>query len=502
MFRIALFILCLFMCKVATAQFCGTDQESLMPYLDANLKSMVPHQRGAVKYVPVTFHMVAAANGNGRVEIENVLKQVANFNAQYADQEMIFYIDSLNSFDNDAVYNTPGSSAARTQMNIKKDKHSVNIFITNNADDGSGPGTTLAYYDPSGDWIVTRKNEVNGSASTLAHEAGHFFSLAHTHAGWDCVPYTTDDYTNPVNVNFTLPCEGGGGSLLIELHDRSNCATAGDKLCDTPEDYNLGLFYQPGCTQNTQIKDKNGEVIKPMITNFMSYYSGCATNEFTTSQKTLINTDYLSGRRSYIRTGHIPNTAPVTGPVNYITPINGEETPTLTNIRLDWDDVPNANRYLLIYDRFASFTFNPVKVIVYASEYTIPDALVDGTKYYWKVWPYNESQTNAMYSATQNFVAGTGVGINEISDVQDFSLSPNPVLDGSNAVLSLNSIKAFNAELKVVTVSGETVAHQAVEIPSGQSELVVQTEGLPAGVYFVMLSSKNGNLVERLMIGK
>jgi hypothetical protein len=215
MSRILFSLLGLFFFQIASAQWCGTNQEALQPFLDANLKAMVPSQRGAVKYIPVTFHLVANAAGSGRVEEENVLKQVANFNAAYADQDFIFYIDHFNYFDNDAVYNTPGSTAARTRMRLHKDNNAVNIYICNNADDGSGPGITLAYYDPTEDWIVTRKNEVNGASKTLSHEVGHFLSLAHTHAGWDCYPFTLTEYTNPVNVNSTLACDGGGGSILI-----------------------------------------------------------------------------------------------------------------------------------------------------------------------------------------------------------------------------------------------------------------------------------------------
>jgi hypothetical protein len=502
MSRFLLSILGLFFFQIVSAQWCGTDQEALMPFLDANIKAMKPGEPRAVKYVPVTFHLVANAAGNGRVNEENVLKQVANFNKSYADQNFIFYIDHFNYFDNDAVYNSPTTTPARTQMRLRKDNNSVNIFICNTADDGSGPGVTLAYYDPNEDWIVTAKGEVNGVSKTLAHEVGHFFSLAHTHAGWDCYPFTLTDYTNPVSVDYTIGCDGSGGagSLLIELHDRSNCAIAGDKICDTPEDYNLGLLYQPGCTQNTVIQDKNGEIIQPMITNYMSYYSNCDTNVFTTTQKSLINTDFLSIHRAYIRTGVVPNTTPVVDPVNYITPINGQESNGLTDILLDWDDVPGANQYLVIYDRFSTFTFNPTKVIVSASEYTIPGPLGIGQTIYWKVWPYNESQTGAMYSATQNFKVGEGTGINEIRDIQEYMINPNPAINHQPVTLMMTTHQSFNASLRVVDAANRVLSEERVNIPSGHAELPIQTEGLTAGVYFVVLNTVDGNLVEKFLI--
>lgn len=484
----------------ASAQFiCTTPQEPLLARTDSNKKDMIPLQRGVQKYIPVTFHLVAAANGTGRVTEENVLLQVANLNRQYADQEALFYIDRLNYFDNDVVYQTPASTAARVQMRLRKDNNSVNLFITNTADNGTSPGFVLAYYDPQDDWVVSRRNEINGASSTIAHEVGHFFSLAHPHAGWDCYPFTLDDYTNPINRDFTIPCDGGGGSVLIELHNRSNCNTAGDRICDTPEDYNLGLFYQNGCGPNTSIKDKNGEVIEPMENNFMGYYRDCAEYAFTTTQKNLINTDFFSIKRAYIRTGVTPNTTPVTAPVAYISPINGQETPGATNVRLDWEDTPGANKYLVIVDRFSSFTFNPQKFIVNESELII-DELTPNVTYYWKVWPYNESQTGAGYSATQNFKVGTGTAVNEIREIETFALSPNPANNVMSASLSMSAKAGFPATLTLLNANGIILQRRNVLVPAGYSVLDIPVGDLPAGVYTVLLESVFGRLADRLLL--
>ena len=484
------------------AQFiCSTPQEPILERTDANKKAMIPLQRGVQKYIPVTFHLVAAANGTGRVTEENVLLQLCNLNAQYADQEALFYIDRFNYFDNDAVFQTPASSAARVQMRLRKDNNSVNLFITNTADNGQSPGFVLAYYDPQDDWIVSRKNEINGASSTIAHEMGHFFSLAHPHAGWDCYPFTLDDYTNPINRDFTLPCDGGGGSLLIELNNRSNCNTAGDRICDTPEDYNLGLFYQNNCGPNTSIMDKNGAVITPMENNFMGYYRDCAEYAFTQTQKNLINTDFFSIQRAYIRTGNIPNTTPVTGPVSYVSPINGQETPGATNVRLDWEDTPGANRYLVIIDRFPSFTFNPEKFIVDESEVTL-DELTANVQYYWKVWPYNESQTCAGYSATQNFRVGTGTAVNAIREVETFALSPNPANGLDEVRLTVSARADFAGDLVLVNTAGSIVYRSRVQVPAGMSAHPIPVADLSAGVYMVRLETASGRLADKLLVAK
>ncbi|MEO7926257.1 MAG: T9SS type A sorting domain-containing protein [Saprospiraceae bacterium] len=489
------------MTTIASAQFCGTPQQILLDRVDELKKSPAFGERSAQKYIPVTFHLVANSAGTGRVQEEAVLLQLANLNQQYADQQAVFYIDHFNYFDNDAVYNMPASPAAITQMRLRKDNNSLNLFITNKADNGGEtPGTVLAYYDPNEDWVVSRRDQISSISSTIAHEFGHFFSLAHPFSGWDCKPYTTTDYTNPVNVDFTKPCDSGGGSALIELQNGSNCTIAGDRICDTPPDYNLGLLYQNDCSENTTIKDKNGQLITPIVNNYMSYYRDCASYTFTATQKTLINASFFSAQRAYIRTGVIPNTTPVTGPVNYIYPINGEMTPSPTGIVLDWEDTPGANRYMILVARNQTFTQSPQKLFSLLSMVTIPGGLTTGVTYYWKVWPYNESQTGAMYSATQNFVVGTGVGVNDIKEINSYSLDPNPVSFNQESVLNMTSIKAFDAVLKISTSSGQILSTRSMTIPSGESQHTISTTDFPPGIYFVMMYSAGGNLVERLLV--
>ncbi|MDQ3016890.1 MAG: zinc-dependent metalloprotease [Bacteroidota bacterium] len=499
MSRLVLSVFCLLFTTLISAQYCGTPQAPLLERVDVN-KRLPAGTRNAVKYIPVTFHLVAATNGTGRIQEEDVFRQLANLNAQYADQEAIFYIDTLKYMNNDAVYNTPHSVAATIQMRLGEDKNSVNVFITNSANDGGGsPGTVLAYYDPQEDWIVSKKGQINGTTSTLAHELGHFFSLPHPHAGWDCYPYTTTDYNNPVDVNFTKPCDTGGGSLLIELQDGSNCATAGDRICDTPPDYNLGLLYQNDCDQNTSIRDKNNQVIMPMVNNFMGYYTNCANYAFTQTQKNLMNTDFYTVQRAYIRTGKVPKTTPVVDPVNYIYPINGEETSGTTDIVLDWADVPGANRYMVLIDRFSSFTFSPQKYFVYSSELTI-DELPLGVTYYWKVWPYNESQTGAGYSQTQNFKVGEGTGVNDISEINDYVLSPNPTANGQESILTLHTTKFFDANINLIDLSGRVLLRENISVPSGESRHRVNTTALTSGIYFIVVNTASGTLVEKLMV--
>jgi hypothetical protein len=212
-----------------------------------------------------------------------------------------------------------------------------------------------------------------------------------------------------------------------------------------------------------------------------------------------MNNNFFAPQRLYIRTGYVPNQDSVEAPVTYISPINAETTPTYTDILLDWEDTPGATDYMVIVDRFPMFTNNPQKYFVEESQLIIPE-LPENVLFYWKVWPYNESETGAGYSPTQSFRVGMGTGINEISEINDYFLSPNPVEGKNQTWLTLSSEKDFDAELKITDAAGHIFSQSHLTIPSGTSQHVMDTHDLPAGIYFIIMHSQSGVLVERLLI--
>ncbi len=87
------------------------------------------------------------------------------------------------------------------------------------------------------------------------HELGHFFNLPHTHH---------EDYYS---------------MLVQELADGSECSQKGDFICDTPPDPDAAGIYDAIVNYTDcemyGVYDENGAVYKPMINNFMGYYSAC-----------------------------------------------------------------------------------------------------------------------------------------------------------------------------------------------------------------------------------
>src|SRR5688572_20150392 len=118
MSRLFIAIFSLLFTHALSAQFCGTPQEPLLDRVDVNKQSLQIIERGALKYIPITFHLVADSDSNGAIQVEDVFRQLCNLNLQFADQDAIFYIDKLNYIYNNSIYNTPSSGTATTLMRL------------------------------------------------------------------------------------------------------------------------------------------------------------------------------------------------------------------------------------------------------------------------------------------------------------------------------------------------------------------------------------------------
>jgi hypothetical protein len=244
--------------------------------------------------------------------------------------------------------------------------------------------------------------------------------------------------------------------------------------------------------------DPNGDVIDVVENNHMGYFIGCDDYIFTSNQKTIIQSDFFSGPRAYLRTGYIPTLEPVDNNVTYIYPINGEETGTSGIVDLDWDDVPNATDYLVIVDRSASFAFIPRRFIVQESFLTV-DGLMPNVNYFWKLWPYNESQTGAGWAATQMFHTGEVSAVETIPSVNALEVFPNPVASGQEVLLTIETSAPFTAEIVLYGLTGEVISRTGEEfIASGKTvRIPVDTRNAMPGLYILKVQSSEGGVISR-----
>lgn len=499
-----LMALCLIGLQSAQAQqlkgYCGTSLED-----NALIKQRMLENReywdgkilprsGAITYIPVNLWLMAKDDGSGRLLPSKITEFMCCLNnSVYKDMDFQFYINKVILENRSYVFDDPSSTLGEAYIRsyMLGNKNAINIFIANIAR-ASDPGV-LAFYNPSGDYIVTNKSYINSDCSTLAHEIGHYFSLAHTFYGWENTEYfsITSNCTKPTPKLVSY----AGGSVLVEYVDRNKAGTGGKKLCeqaadgfcDTPADYNLGFGYNGrGCNYDSCSVDPDGVKLDPLEVNYMSYFLDCI-NSFTAEQKAAILKDYLSSGRNYLRrTPEYTAKPQITEAVNYIKPTSTNLPLGYDEVVFDWDDVPEATHYLFELGENTGFTLNP-KFYVLTKSDTVLRNLVKNKTYYWRITAYN-SNSFCIVSKLVTFknpnwtVASENI---EDSQTQSYTVQNGPA-----------SIKWFiennvNEQLyyRVMDAQGKIVTGGALEILNGKS--ILELNHLKAGVYFYsLLNSK------------
>jgi hypothetical protein len=482
---------------------CGThDHEEIFQRLEVNKRFLAENQaiyrEDAVLFVPVKFHIVTKDDGTGALEEEALLTQLCRLNNDYEAHKMHFYIKgSVNYIPYTTLYEDPKAQFSTIKMAANFANNAVNVFIVNKIGTNE-TGTTLGYYQPGRDWIVMIQSKV-GNNETLTHEIGHFFSLPHTFYGWEGCPYESSVYGLQVNLTH-VPCSGE----LIELANGSNCGTAADKLCDTPPDFNFGLYDpEQNCRQDFDVKDLNGDVVRPMENNFMSYFSNCPAGQFTTSQKNLMRADFLSTGRNYIRSSYVPDTTIIAEEKPVITePPFNSTVPYYDHIYVNWTDVPGANSYWI---KVTVGTISK-KVFYYrvngASETTITNLPPNQTFISMLIWPYNDGNScNIKVSETHRFkTGGISVGVEEINKTGNFRLYPNPVSDAFPEFILENNGNTETFELEVINLNGQKLFSTSQLLYTGKNPVNLSEAYLKPGMYVFRIIRGNEIINQKLSI--
>ncbi len=464
---------------------------------DLDRKGWAVYRSGNVTYVPVKIHLAGTNSGQGFKSESAVLDMMCELNEQFADQNIQFYIyQGFNYIANNTVNTNPGNAALI--MNGHKVSSALNIFITQSADSG-GIGETLGYYSNQHDWIVIKKTEANGYSNTLPHEVGHYFSLLHPFNGWDCTWWQEDIHGNPVSSTIA-PCPSGAppfGSIQVEFVDGSNCNIAGDLLCDTPADYNLGFSDNDDCNYTGNCMDPHGDVLQPMEDNMMGYFGGCTDYQFTPMQKSLVAADLSS--RTYLDTDYTPPATEIITDLNVNTPLDGETTAYYNVVVFDWENIAGANHYLIEVDLLPTFNLAPVRKV---SEWSgaIIEGLNANTTYYYRVRPFNEYYTCADFSETYSFTTSDVVSVDAPDFVSAVHILPNPMTRGMQAQVYVQSDRSFEAEVALWSLSGERLFASREVIWAGEQVLSLPTADLASGIYLVVLTSEEGVLSRKLVI--
>jgi len=235
-----------------------------------------------IDYVPIKAHIVRTSGGTGGLTVAELTAAIANMNTFYINANMQFYLcDGIHYIDDNTYYdfNQTQEAALHAAHGVA---NLINIYFCNSVTSSGGSSLCGYAYFPGGPDVIMMANNCATNGSTLPHEMGHFFSLYHTHG-------TTN------------------GTLTDELVDASNCVGAGDRVCDTEADPQLGNGnVTAACVYNNTAPytggvtvDANGDPFVPNPNNIMSYARKACRTLFTPGQYARIYSAYSTSRNYF-----------------------------------------------------------------------------------------------------------------------------------------------------------------------------------------------------------
>ncbi|MEL7249577.1 MAG: zinc-dependent metalloprotease [Bacteroidota bacterium] len=448
-------------------------------------------------YVPVKFHVGARNDGSGRLSAQRVLDQLCELNEDFLDLDIQFFLaDGEINFINNTTFYTNHGSTQNTVMTSQRDPRALNVYIVENAniDGNTGGGTVLAYYIPSRDWIVITKTYVRKNDTTLAHEVGHYFSLLHTFNGWECEGFNEEDTP--------APAVSSCGQVPTERANGSNCNSSGDFLCDTPADYNNGFGWN-GCDFTLNVLDPIGEPIDPDERNYMSYFLECPESEyfFSVQQNNVMRADMQTARRGPLFLDPVPDYVEIAGTTANIFPEDESTTDGYNLVDFVWEEVEGATSYLLEIDRVSSFSITPIRIIT-SSTSAVVETLDPDRTYFWRVRPFNAHAVCTESSEVTRFRTNEDpVSVSTLSQVESFSVAPNPVLGQNELNVYLSTTETFSAQVELLDPNGRTTAiNQPFEFTVGENRMNFDLSDLPNGIYFLRIHGPTGTLSQKIIL--
>ena len=422
-------------------------------------------QMADVYNVPVAFHVIRTSSGTGGPTEAEVIAELNACNVQLGEANIELFMCRPVHFVNSNYYwnhqftidedEFCGSTGYQYQLNDAHGMSNVlNIYIVNT--EGWNWATFPSSADEKcADWIFLN-NDAMGTSWLLAHEAGHWFNLYHTHQG---------------DENITR--NSGSGCY--------NCDDSGDLLCDTQADPND--WDEAGCPYDGFNTDNCGSsAYVPDETNLMSYANGCQTH-FTSGQEGRMQyaTTFL---RSYIDCPYLSNCTDTWSlSANQSTIYSYQANNWITSTA---DILGSAES---VYDAGSYVNLTPGFVATSGTTFT---ARIEGC---WGPGIYLQQPADDNDAEAAAFLDEPRAKKPTLLGSFEAMVVPNPAYDVAVVHFSLPADEPLFADLADAT--GRTVQRLAAgeRWQKGTARLDLNLEGLPAGTYFVNLRAGENHQV-------
>jgi hypothetical protein len=438
-------------------------------------------------YVPVTLRIVGTDDGKGYYAVDQAMRAMCDMNARFLEARIRFYLkpgEALFYYNKTSWYTHNYEGGAQLiDQNWAPER--LNAFVVND------PSGACGYYWR--DAIVLRKSCSGNGNSTWAHEAGHYFSLPHTFRGWEGFDW---DFSK------AAPKEVNGRA--VEKVDGSNCATAGDRFCDTKPDYlnDRWTCASGGASAIAQL-DPDSTGFRSDGSLIMSYADDRCQSRFSPEQIAAMRANLQTKRLDHLSIGQPGTEVADDATVQLVSPLDSQAV-QYNNAELRWSPVPGADFYIVEVSAFSYFTIKLVnKAVFHATSMALPENTPKNRLLYWRVRPYSYwdyCPVSATGVQTGIFRTSDLSATNELARSASIALTPNPVTAGSALSLSVEAARNFDAKLSITDAAGKTLHTQSVQIFAGENQLPVETGALPAGLYFLNVWNEKGVIVKRFVV--
>ncbi|MFZ9940161.1 MAG: M43 family zinc metalloprotease [Bacteroidia bacterium] len=436
--------------------------------------------------VPVKIHVVQDIGGNS-YDFNTWLTVLCQLNEKYASSGLFFYMKGEpNIIANSSLYRHTSYAQGAQLMDTYNQSRVVNIYFVDLGSiglcgyatfpgSGSGPSGSA-----QGGLMMSVPCSQSGN-TTLAHEMGHYFALPHPFDG------TSGDPTGPFSERVTRNTNETPPRLS------ANCATAGDRFCDTEADY---IGYRWNCFGFTPSDtDRNGDTFIPDAALYMSYSNDNCQNRFSDQQIQTMRSTLAgpSASRGYLLLQPPYFVDTLAGTTTPLSPVAGGPAQPANWVQFRWRKVDGATSYMI---RIRRNNLKVTDVFVHGGDtaltYTLP-VLQPNLTYTYTIRPYNPGWTCAAQSASGTFTttAGYGTFINETEKNDILQIYPT-ILENDQRKIFVQLDAEDLRNITIYDAAGRQV--QLIEQYRTRGDrLETEILPLPAGLYHIRVNGESGN---------
>lgn len=214
--------------------------------------------------VPIALHVVRRSDGSGGIKSAQLLTALKNLNHTFTPTGIRFFVQGrTDEIWDDNFYSGISSRAEIDALrSTNRVEDAINIYFTDFFASAAGSLCGISSYSFSTSQGIVLANGCAGvsyNKATFPHELGHYFDLYHTH-----------------ETAFGAECSNG-----------SNCDVAGDLICDTPADPQIGYHnINGGCNYIGVEIDPctSAPTYAPDVLNVMSAAPRLCRTQFSSGQ--------------------------------------------------------------------------------------------------------------------------------------------------------------------------------------------------------------------------